>query len=191
MTDPDLTGAPEAPLPFTHPYPVERLPGEGRVVKLALSTDECAAVARYLSLDGLTRLSAKLTVKPFAGGELVRVTGTVDAHVTQTCGVTLVPVESDINEEVERVFSFNSVAEEVSPGAELELEPDGAEPPEPIIDGHVDLGAVVVEQLALGIDPFPRAPGAEFTLPAAVSDPAQTSPFAVLSSLRTGKMPKS
>lgn len=188
MTEDVLDG--ELELPFHFLYPVERLPGEGRVVKIALSEAECGAVAEYLGLDGLTSLSAKLTVKPFAGGDLVNVTGPLSAHVVQTCGVTLTPVESDINEEVERVFSFNLVAEDVSPGAELELEPDGAEPPEPVVDGHVDLGAVVVEHLALGIDPFPRAPGAEFSVPNGVSDPAETSPFAVLAAFRDGKTPK-
>lgn len=179
-----------APLPFTHPYPVERLPNEGRVVKIAVPEAECSMIADYLGLNALTELTAKLTVKPFAGGDMVRVSGPVVARVVQTCGVTLVPIESKINEEVERVFSFNSVAKEVSPGAELEVEADGAEPPEPIVEGHIDLGAVIVEQLALGIDPFPRAAGAEFNPPSDVSDPVGASPFAVLASLRTGKMPK-
>ena len=35
-------------------------------------------------------------------------------------------------------------------------------PPEPLTGGSVDIGKAVTEQLALELDPFPRAPGARF-----------------------------
>ncbi len=36
------------------------------------------------------------------------------------------------------------------------------EPPEPLVDGKIDLGAIATEFLLLGIDPYPRKAGAEF-----------------------------
>ncbi len=39
------------------------------------------------------------------------------------------------------------------------------EPPEPLVGGTVDLGAIATEFLILGIDPYPRKPGAEFDAP--------------------------
>ena len=36
------------------------------------------------------------------------------------------------------------------------------DPPDPIIDGKIDLGALLVEFVALGLDPFPRKPGVVF-----------------------------
>ena len=40
------------------------------------------------------------------------------------------------------------------------------DPPEVLHDGAVDLGAVATEFLLLGIDPYPRKPGAVFDAPA-------------------------
>ncbi len=35
----------------------------------------------------------------------------------------------------------------------------GEDPPDPIIDGKIDLGALAAEFFALGLDPYPRKPG--------------------------------
>ena len=56
------------------------------------------------------------------------------------------------------------------------------EPPEPLQDGKVDLGALANEFLLLGIDPYPRKPGAEFAPPAAAE--AGEHPFAGLEALK-------
>ena len=51
-------------------------------------------------------------------------------------------------------------------------------------DGAVDLGAIATEFLLLGIDPYPRKPGAVFEAPPA-GDPA-SHPFAALAALKKG-----
>ena len=61
---------------------------------------------------------------------------------------------------------------------------DADEPPEALRDGVVDLGAVATEFLLLGIDPYPRKPGAVFDAPPA-GDPARH-PFAALAALKKG-----
>jgi hypothetical protein len=68
------------------------------------------------------------------------------------------------------------------PAAEEEGEED---PPDPIIDGRIDLGALAAEFLALGLDPYPRKPGAAFDLGEA--EPERESPFAALARLRGEK----
>ena len=42
------------------------------------------------------------------------------------------------------------------------IEPDAEEPPQPFVDGAIDIGEAVAEQLAIELDPGPRAPGAVF-----------------------------
>ena len=64
-----------------------------------------------------------------------------------------------------------------------------AEPPEPLIGGEVDLGAIVTEFLMLGIDPYPRKEGAEFEPPARHED-ASEHPFAALAALKKAKSDK-
>ena len=65
-----------------------------------------------------------------------------------------------------------------------EQEIEDNDPPDLIIDGHIDLGAVTVEFLALGLDPFPRKPDAKFSY----IDPAdqKENPFAKLITLKPG-----
>ena len=52
-------------------------------------------------------------------------------------------------------------------------------------DGTADLGAIAAEFLLLGIDPYPRKPGAEFAQPA--QEGAATTPFAALAKLKDAK----
>ena len=56
------------------------------------------------------------------------------------------------------------------------------EPPEPLIEGKVDLGAIATEFLLLGIDPYPRKAGAEFAAVKTADDSAR--PFAALEALK-------
>jgi hypothetical protein len=65
---------------------------------------------------------------------------------------------------------------------------DTDEPPEAIRDGVIDLGAVATEFLLLGLDPYPRKPGAVFEAPPA-GDPV-SHPFAALAALKKGDAPK-
>jgi hypothetical protein len=60
-----------------------------------------------------------------------------------------------------------------------------AEPPEELIDGSVDLGAIATEFLILGIDPYPRKPGAVFTQES--KGDAGARPFAALGALMKGR----
>ena len=53
--------------------------------------------------------------------------------------------------------------------------------PEPLIGGVVDLGALATEFLILGLDPYPRKPGAVFEPPQ--DREPQGGPFAALAKL--------
>ncbi len=68
-------------------------------------------------------------------------------------------------------------------GGELDLDPDADDPPDVLEGDKIDLGAYVVEDLSLAIDPFPRKPGAAFEAP---DTGAEISPFAVLAKLKGG-----
>ena len=54
--------------------------------------------------------------------------------------------------------------------------------PDPVVDGKIDLGALAAEFFALGLDPYPRKPGAEFVAPVAQAPP--DSPFTALAGRR-------
>ena len=153
MTKPDT---PE----FSRPVDVARLPPGESAFDLEADDEECRALAKRLGLVDLADLKAAVRLWPAGGGTSVRIRCHLVARVTQTCVVTLEPVAGRIDAIFERLYGPTAADDEE--GGDVFLEPDEQEPPEPIRDGVVDLGEAVAEQLALELDPFPRAPGAEF-----------------------------
>jgi hypothetical protein len=67
------------------------------------------------------------------------------------------------------------------PGFEKALAVTARGQPEPLIGGVVDLGALATEFFILGVDPYPRSPGAIFEPPQNVKP--DEGPFAVLAQL--------
>lgn len=165
--------------PFSRILRVDTLPRDGETVTIEASASEREAVAAALKLPSIERLAATLTVKKAARGG-ARVIGAVHGELTQTCVVTLEPFPAAIDEEIDVRFA---PSDERWPRRAVE-EPEtvvsmtDADEPDPIVDGKIDLGALAVEFFALGLDPYPRKPGAAFTPPAAPE--AEVTPFAVL-----------
>lgn len=186
MTDHQMEEEGASAPEFSRLVDVERLNGKNAIEKLEASEEERLALAKRLGLKSLDALTATIRLEPLAHGEFIRATGRLAAQVTQSCSVTLAPVVSHIEESFERTYTFDA-AEEQATGLEIELEPEGEEPPDPIVDGTVDLGELVVEELCLAIDPFPRAPGAVFDAAAAGVAEKRDNPFAVLAKLHTEK----
>ena len=60
------------------------------------------------------------------------------------------------------------------------------DPPEPFVNGVIDLGRLATDALFLAIDPYPRRPDAVFEPLAEVKDPA-AHPFAALKTLQSGE----
>ena len=94
--------------------------------------------------------------------------------------MTLDPVVNRVEESIDMSF-----AEDIEAAArEAEVALDAADPPEPMVDGAVDLGEAAAEQLALALDPYPRAPGAVFE-PLPEAEATKVSPFAALRRLQS------
>jgi uncharacterized metal-binding protein YceD (DUF177 family) len=147
---------------FSRVFTVGELGSQGRDISLQASASELEALARRFDLEAIESLSANLDVTPLDGG-LIRVRGHFRASVVQTCVISLEPVPALVDERLEAIFApWDAVA----PGERaVVISWEEADPPEPIRGGCIDLGELVAEQLALALDPYPRAPGAE--LPAA------------------------
>ena len=110
-----------------------------------------------------------------------RATGEVHAEVTQVCVVSLEPFAATVDEPIDVRFAPDEAAEAARRAKEDDaemVEVGGEDPPDPIVDGKIDLGALATEFLALGLDPYPRKPGVAFDPPEAES--GQDSPFAPL-----------
>lgn len=170
---------------FSRLLVVSEMPGGAEARAIEASPEERAVLAKRFDLISLDSLTAVLSLEEEAGG-LVRLAGRFEARLVQTCGVTLAPVPGEVRGTLERLYAPAGLI----PEALVEEEMDGEDLPDPIgADGTIDLGEAVAEQLGLGIDPFPRAPGAAFEGYSSGGDEAQRrdSPFAVLEKLREKK----
>jgi uncharacterized metal-binding protein YceD (DUF177 family) len=166
--------------PWSFPVAVEDIPETGLHIEIDAPEAVRSELAALAGLRALSRLSAVFDVARRGAG--VRVTGQVNAHVGQTCVVTLEPIENDLMESIDLRFAPH-LTEAIQPRSDTaDLHADGEEPPEPLSDGKVDLGAIATEFLLLGIDPYPRKAGAEFS-PVKSVDSA-TKPFAALEALK-------
>jgi uncharacterized metal-binding protein YceD (DUF177 family) len=138
-----------------------------------------AAVAELAAVRDLPQLSAVFDLTRQGSG--VHVSGQVSARVGQTCVVTLEPIESAVEEAVGLAFAPASGTQS-EPKSARKRAHGGDEPPEPLMNGMLDLGALATEFLILGIDPYPRKPGVQFA--PLKPDDAGEQPFAALQTLK-------
>lgn len=160
---------------------IDDVPEAGMHVDLAADAATRSALAEAIGLRELPRLEASFDIAPF-GRSGVRVDGEISASVGQTCVVSLEPVENEIGEQVSLIFSSSGGRSLADDSGEVSLEFGEAELPEALSGGEIDLGAIATEFLILGIDPYPRKEGAEFSPPAQAE--ATEHPFAALAALK-------
>jgi len=143
--------------------------------RIEASEAERAALAALFSLPAIASLSGDFELQHEQDG-VIAASLKLRARVTQICVVTLEPFAAVVAEDAKLRFV---PAAKVREGEEHVLDAETLEGPDEIVfNGHeIDLGAVLAEQLALALDPYPRKPGA--VLPAGLADEAD-SPFAGL-----------
>jgi uncharacterized metal-binding protein YceD (DUF177 family) len=150
--------------------------------RISANPEERAALARRFALIGIDRLEAFFSLKR-AGGGVIHVQGEIQAEVIQSCVVTLAPVPAKVAETFSADFAD---ADDRRRMADPDLDFEADDPPEPIRNGHIDLGELAAEQLALALDPYPRAPDAAIPAqyspePEAEEDTARpVNPFSIL-----------
>lgn len=174
-----------APAPWRVPVAVEDIAETGARFDLAADDEVRAAIARLAGLRDLPRLQATFEITR-QGGDGLRVSGRVSATVGQNCVVTLEPLVSDVEEDVEVVFMPQSAAAQNGDGKAGGLPVDAKwDDPEPLVGGVVDLGALATEFLILGINPYPRKAGATFEPPRDLQP--EPGPFAALAGWTKGR----
>jgi uncharacterized metal-binding protein YceD (DUF177 family) len=145
---------------------------------------EFADIAAYLELAGVKSLTGEIALERWRG-KGVRLSGKLTADVVQTCVVTLDPVEAHVEAAFERRFlQPEKLLKEAEDESDVFVDPTGEDPPEPL-SHEIDLGEILIEELALNLDPYPRKPGVAFQGDA-TSEPREN-PFAVLAKLKPKK----
>jgi hypothetical protein len=174
----------EQDTPFSHDYDLGDLGRSGAELEVAAHGEELERIAHWAGIRAVEDFAATVTLKRQSATRF-----TLDAElladVVQDCVVTLEPVKSRIEKHVHRELHL---AEHIRPKPN-ETVPLGAgagddEVPEEIDSLDYDLAAPLLEDFALAIDPYPRAPGAAFAAP---EEPGvrPENPFEVLKSLKS------
>lgn len=170
------------PTPWHVPVAVEDLADTGEHFDLVADAQVRAALARIAGLRDLPRLEANFDVRRHGAGGL-HVAGRVSATVGQACVVTLEPLANEVEEAVDLLFVPPPAAQRES--GETDARSESSDEAEPLIGGLIDLGALATEFLILGLDPYPRKPGAVFQPPPDAKP--DEGPFAALATLKKGR----
>lgn len=176
-------------LPLRHPIRVEAIRPRGTEVVVRAEAEQLPAIAAQLGLVSLESLEAHYDLK--RNGERVKLDGRIAARLHQACVVTLepfpvqldVPVQLDFAPE-EDIAAFAKRNDRDDAEIDIEVLLNEDDPPEPIVDGVIDLGGITLEFLALALDPYPRKPGVSFE--SSAGDTGTESPFAALAKLKRG-----
>ena len=178
----------ERPAPFRRPMAVADLRRDAETpLRIAAEPDELAELARYLDVDRIDRLTLAGFISPAEDGGW-RVRGRLVAKLEQTCVISLTPLRSRHDAEIERLYL---PADRIITESEVRVSHDDQDAPDPFTDS-IDPAQFAVESLALMIDPYPRAGSAEmerrdFAAPGVTPLTDESSrPFAGLTVLKPG-----
>ncbi len=153
---------------FHRPVSLDRIGPQGLDLTVEANPAECSALAIRMKLPAVVALSCEFHLIR-QGRDSVLARGTLRAHVTQTCVVSL----EEFDESMEEIFQVCFVpAGEESDDIDPELDDEI-----PYDRNQIDLGEAAAEQLGLALDPYPRLPGIEMP---EVEDEPEPHPFAAL-----------
>jgi uncharacterized metal-binding protein YceD (DUF177 family) len=163
---------------FSRTIVIEKIPTAGVEQQLVAKDDERKKLAERLGLVELPKLEAKVTVHPVRADQTITVTGTLKADVVQQCVVTLEPLTNQIEYDFKVLYAAPELLTEGAGPSDME-----EEDMEPILDGTIDLGELVAQNLGIALDPYPRKPGVGFVEAAYGDAKAAPGPLAQLVNL--------
>jgi len=167
---------------FSRPVTVESLKIGKSERKITATPEECASLAKRFNLLALDNLNANLILirKGQGGSARLAVSGRLNATVCQSCVITLDPVSMEIDTEFAAMFDIAAGDDQSESDVDLQIDDDV----EPIIEGIVDLGELVAQNLAVEIDPFPRKEDADSSEIIPKTTENDANPFSVLKKLK-------
>ncbi len=165
---------------------IDEIKGDHLDLVIEASDRERQALAKRFDLIELEYFTAHLSFTISVNKAEVYLKASFSAQVTQRCVVTLEPVPGAITGAYNCVYSADVAPEDIEI---IDFDSATEDPPESIVDGMFDVGAMLTEQFGLELEPFPRSPNADFEeLKQAAGDKLDSgesnNPFAVLKKLK-------
>jgi hypothetical protein len=168
---------------FSHVFNLSRLGRAGERVSLTARGEELHYIAAWAGVRAVEAFTATIELQKLSPSSFTY-EATLRADIVQDCVVTLEPLRFTIEREVRRELHLLEGRPALADG-EVVVDPgsDAEDVVEEIASLHYDLATPLLEELALAIDPYPRAPGVAFA-PPSEPDARPESPFAVLKNLK-------
>jgi hypothetical protein len=169
-------------VPLQRFHDLSDLPDAGYELDIDPGTEELRALAKWAGVDEIPRLHAHVLVRAQSKTRFLEDTQ-FEADIVQSCVVTLEPVRTHIARSFARALHLTpGVGRFADEGGAVAAAAASEDSPDEIDSAVYDLGIPIREELALAIDPYPRAPGVAFE-PPPDEDRTET-PFAVLEKLK-------
>jgi uncharacterized metal-binding protein YceD (DUF177 family) len=148
---------------FSRRVTIDPWPDAGVNVNVTADPVERRAVARRFDLVEVRSLHGYGRIERLEGAAELVFRGWLEADVVQTCVASLEPVPARIRRPVERRYrpgaAHAAALARLQPSGSIDLD-DAEDEVEPLIGREIDLGEALAEELALALDPYPRAAGA-------------------------------
>mgnify|MGYP001306283307 CR=1 FL=1 len=162
-----------------HPSELEAI--EKKFVLTPESTEKIALAKRF-GFEEIKNFTIKVCVKTIKSKHRVRVSGKINAKIVQNCVVSMVPIESIIDETFDVDFYDIShvVTETSSEDGSFEVYENDV----------IDLGELGAQELAVAANPYPRAEGLadEVIGPyLIIKEDKKNKPFAALADIKQKK----
>ena len=157
-------------------------PIDGRI---EATSQERKQLVELFGIESLESFTFDYKLQP-AGTDRAHLSGEIHAELTQLCSVTLEPVQETVDETVSLdCWPQEQIRREDAAAPQADPQALPAEPPAPILNGRVDVGALAAEILASAINPYPRKDGVEFAWDDPKDDGEALGPFAELAKLKS------
>jgi hypothetical protein len=153
--------------------------------RIEATPQERLALAALFKIKSLESFSFDYTLKP-AALDRAELTGEIHAELTQLCVLTLEPVSERVDEAVfVECWPREQIPADETQGMSADPLAIPEDPPAPIVNGRIDVGAVGAEILASAINPYPRRSDADFDWQDPLDANGEASgPFAELAKLK-------
>ena len=153
--------------------------------RIEATPQEREQLAELFRIENLENFTFDYRLQP-VGTDGAHLSGDIHAELTQLCILTLEPVRETVKEAVSLdCWPQNKIASEDAAVPQADAEGLPADPPAPIINGRINVGALAGEILASAINPYPRKDGAEFVWDDPKDEDGEAfGPFAELAKLK-------
>lgn len=151
-------------------YRVDKLSSQKDRLKIEAQAEDLEEIADWFGVNKIEGLKADIKISRPNNNHLIYVNGTLYATVEQRCVRSLKPVITEVEEvfdayfsETDKAISFEKGKSDllVRYGQDEVPMLDEKDDPEPVVDGVINMGELVLQFFALAIPQYPKAEGVE------------------------------